>query len=72
MKIKELQQENEGLRAQISGLSFNLGQAEEKLIMFMQTLEAYKERVTSLENDIRLIRMSNQAAKQYSDSERNY
>ena len=72
MKIKELQQENEGLKAQIAGLAFNLRQSDEKLIMFMQTLEAYKERVTSLENDIRLIRMSNQAAKQYSDSERNY
>jgi chromosome segregation ATPase len=72
MKIKELQQENEGLKAQISGLTFNLGQSDEKLVMFMQTLQAYKEKVKDLEDEIRLLRMSNIAAKQYSDSERNY
>ena len=72
MKTKELQTENEQLQAQIVGLSFNLNQAEEKLNMFMQTLQAYKERVSSLEDEIRLLRLSNQAARQYSDDERNY
>jgi septal ring factor EnvC (AmiA/AmiB activator) len=72
MKIKELQQENEGLNAQIAGLAFNLRQSDEKLIMFMQTLQAYKEKVKELEDEIRLLRMSNIAAKKYSDSERNY
>ena len=72
MKIKELQQENESLKAQISGLTFNLGQSDEKLVMFMQTLQAYKEKVKELEDEIRLLRMSNTAAKKYSDSERNY
>jgi chromosome segregation ATPase len=72
MKTKELQTENEQLQAQIAGLSFNLNQAEEKLNMFMQTLQAYRERVSSLEDEIRLLRLSNQAARQYSDDERNY
>ena len=72
MKIKELQQENEGLNAQIAGLTFNLGQSEEKLVMFMQTLQAYKEKVKELEDEVRLLRMNNTAARQYSDSERNY
>jgi hypothetical protein len=40
--------------------------------MFMQTLQAYKEKVASLEDEIRLLRLSNQAAKRYSDNERNY
>lgn len=72
MKAKELQTENEQLQAQIAGLSFNLKQSEEKLDMFMQTLQAYKERVASLEDEIRLLRLNNQAARQYSDDERNY
>ena len=72
MKAKELQTENEQLQAQIAGLSFNLKQSEEKLDMFMQTLQAYKERVSSLEDEIRLLRLNNQAARQYSDDERNY
>jgi hypothetical protein len=38
----------------------------------MQTLQAYKEKVASLEDEIRLLRLSNQAAKRYSDNERNY
>jgi len=72
MKTKELQIENEQLQAQIAGLSFNLKQSEEKLDMFMQTLHAYKEKVASLEDAIRLLRLNNQAAKRYSDDERNY
>ncbi len=72
MKTKELQIENEQLQAQIAGLSFNLKQSEEKLDMFMQTLHAYKEKVASLEDEIRLLRLNNQAAKRYSDDERNY
>ena len=72
MKTKELQTENEQLQAQIAGLSFNLKQSEEKLDMFMKTLQAYKEKVASLEDEIRLLRLSNQAAKRYSDNERNY
>ena len=36
MKAKELQQENEGLKAQIIGLSFNLQQAD-KQIQFLQS-----------------------------------
>jgi hypothetical protein len=31
MKAKELQQENEGLKAQIIGLSFNLQQADKQI-----------------------------------------
>ena len=41
MKAKELQTENEQLQAQVAGLSFTLKQSEEKLDMFMQTLQAY-------------------------------
>jgi hypothetical protein len=40
--------------------------------MFMGALEAYKERTTSLEDEIRLIRLNNQASKQYNDDSRNY
>ena len=72
MELEQLKQENEGLKAQIAGLSFNLRQSDEKLVMFMQTLQAYKEKVKELEDEIRLLRMSNIAAKKYSDSERNY
>ena len=69
---QQLEQENEQLKAQISGLAFNLRTADEKLAMFMQTLEAYKERTTSLEDEIRLLRLNNQASKQYNDDSRNY
>jgi arginine deiminase len=72
MKSKELQTENEQLKAQLLGLNFRLKEAEDKHSMFLQTLQAYKERVESLEDEIRLLRASNQAAKQYSDNERNY
>jgi cell division protein FtsB len=72
MKSKELQAENEALKAQIMGLSFNLKSADEKNAMFLQTLEAYKQKVNDLEGEIRLLRLNNQASKQYSDSDRNY
>jgi len=72
MTKQQLEQENEQLKAQISGLSFSLKTADEKLVMFMETLEAYKERTTALEDEIRLLRLTNQASKQYNDDSRNY
>jgi hypothetical protein len=72
MKAKELQTENEQLKAQIVGLSFRLQESEGKHAMFLDALQSYKARVDDLENEIRLIRLSNQAAKQYSDNDKNY
>ena len=72
MEITKLKQENEQLQAQVSGLAFRLREADDKLTMFMQTLESYKERTENLADEVRLLRLHNQAAKQYSDSERNY
>jgi uncharacterized protein (DUF3084 family) len=72
MKSKELQIENEQLKAQVLGLNFRLKETEEKNNMFLQTLYAYKEKVENLEDEIRLLRANNYAAKQYSDNERNY
>lgn len=72
MKAKELQTENEALKAQIAGLAFNLKQEEDKNKMFLETLQAYKDRVNSLEDEIRLLRLHNQAARQYSDQDKNY
>jgi len=72
MTKQQLEQENEQLKAQIAGLSFNLKTTDDKIAMFMQALEAYKERTTALEDEIRLLRVNNQAAKQFNDQERNY
>jgi len=72
MTKQQLEQENEQLKAQISGLAFNLKTTDEKLVMFMGALEAYKERTAALEDEIRLLRLTNQASKQYNDDSRNY
>lgn len=72
MKAKELQTENEQLKAQIAGFSFKLKEIEDKNAMFYDTLQSYKVRVKDLEDEIRLLKSISFAAKQYSDNERNY
>lgn len=72
MTKQQLEQENEQLKAQVAGLAFNLKTTDDKLVLFMQTLEAYKEKTTALEDEIRLLRMSNQASKAFNDDSRNY
>lgn len=72
MKAQQLQAENEALQAQIAGLKFHLEEANKKQDMFLQTLHAYKERVTTLEDEVRLLKLNNQARTRYSDTDRNY
>jgi len=48
MKAKELQQENEGLKARIAGLTFNSKQLEEKV----QFLESEVQNIFKLKKDL--------------------
>jgi predicted nuclease with TOPRIM domain len=50
MKAKELQQENEGLKARIAGLTFNSKQLEEKI----QFLENEVQNIFKLKKDLEI------------------
>jgi chromosome segregation ATPase len=57
MKIKQLQQENEQLKAQIAGLAFNLKTAEDKIKQYeMQIDNLYKQNM-GLSSEVKHLNM---------------
>jgi chromosome segregation ATPase len=57
MKIKQLQQENEQLKAQIAGLAFNLKTADDKIKQYeMQIDNLYKQNM-GLSSEIKHLNM---------------
>jgi len=57
MKIEQLQQENEQLKAQIMGLSFNLKVAEEQLQAAQMQIQNLAVKNDSLINEVRHLNM---------------
>jgi uncharacterized protein (DUF3084 family) len=57
MKAKELQQENNQLKAQIAGLAFNLRAADEKIKNYEMQLENLYKKNTELLNEVRHLNM---------------
>ena len=57
MKTKELQQENEGLKAQIAGLTFNLGQFKEKIQFLESEVQNIFKSKRDLESEVQRLNM---------------
>jgi predicted nuclease with TOPRIM domain len=57
MKIKDLQKENEQLKAQMSGLAFNLRAADERIKNYEMQLENLYKKNTELLNEVRHLNM---------------
>jgi chromosome segregation ATPase len=68
MKTKELQQENEGLKAQIAGLSFNLQQADKQIQFLQSELDKANKQNKELANDVQYITMKLNNIKDKNDS----
>jgi chromosome segregation ATPase len=68
MKAKELQQENEGLKAQIIGLSFNLQQADKQIQFLQSELDKANKQNKELANDIQYTNMKLNNIKDKNDS----
>jgi len=68
MKAKELQQENEGLKAQIIGLSFNLQQADKQIQFLQSELDKANKQNKELTNDIQYTNMKLNNIKDKNDS----
>jgi len=72
MKIKELQQENEQLKAQIAGLAFNLRAADEKIKSYEIQLENLYRKNTDLINEVRHLNMLAMTSNSNRNDSRNY
>ena len=59
MENEQLKQENEGLKAQILGLSFNLQQADKQIVVLQNELERYYNRRDNNKWRFRLFRFKN-------------
>jgi uncharacterized coiled-coil DUF342 family protein len=57
MKAKELQQENEGLKAQIAGLTFNLGQFKDKIQFLENEIQNVFKSKKDLESEVQRLNM---------------
>jgi chromosome segregation ATPase len=57
MKTKELQQENERLKAQIAGLTFNLGQFKEKIQFLESEVQNIFKSKRDLESEVQRLNM---------------
>ena len=68
MKAKELQQENEGLKAQIIGLSFNLQQADKQIQFLQSELDKANKQNKELANDVQYANMKLNNTKDKNDS----
>ena len=68
MKAKELQQENEGLKAQIIGLSFNLQQADKQIQFLRSELDKANKQNKELANDVQYVTMKLNDTKDKNDS----
>jgi chromosome segregation ATPase len=72
MKIKELQKENEALKAQITGLAFNLRVADDKIKNYEMQLENLHKKNMDLSSEIRHLNMLAMTSNSNRNDSRNY
>ena len=72
MKIKELQAENEALKAQIAGLAFNLRAADEKIKNYEMQLENLYKKNMDLANEVKHLNMLAMTSNGNRNDSRNY
>ncbi len=68
MEIEQLKQENEGLKAQIAGLSFNLQQADKQIVVLQNELEKLIKQNKELTGDAQYATMKFNNTKDKNDS----
>ena len=68
MEIEQLRQENEGLKAQASGMLFNLQQADKQLQFLQSELEKLSKQNKDLSNDVQYATMKLNNTKDKNDS----
>jgi cell division protein FtsB len=72
MKIKELQQENEQLKAQIAGLAFNLRAADDRIKQYELRLENLYKQNMDLVNEVKHLNMLAMTSNYNRNDSRNY
>ena len=72
MELEQLKQENEGLKAQIAGLSFNLQQADKQIVVLQDELERYSNQIKKLEAEVKHLNMLGQNSNYNKNDSRNY
>ena len=68
MEIEQLKQENEGLKAQIAGLSFNLQQADKQIVVLQNEMEKLVKINKELTGDAQYATMKFNNTKDKNDS----
>ena len=72
MELEQLKQENEGLKAQIAGLSFNLQQADKQIVVLQDELERYSNQIKKLEAEVKHLNMLGQTSQTNKNDSRYY
>jgi len=72
MELEQLKQENEGLKAQIVGVSFNLQQADKQISALQSELERYSKQIKDLEAQIKHLNMLGQTSQTNKNDSRYY
>ena len=72
MQIEQLQRENEHLRAQIAGLTFNLKTADDKIKQYDIQLENLYKKNMDLSNEIKHLNMLAMTSNYNKNDSRNY
>jgi len=72
MELEQLKQENEGLKAQIVGVSFNLQQADQQVVALQKELERYSNQIKKLEAEVKHLNMLGQNSNYNKNDSRNY
>jgi chromosome segregation ATPase len=72
MQIQQLQEENNHLKAQIAGLSFNLKQADDKIKNYEMQLENMFKKNTDLLNEVKHLNMLAMTSNYNRNDSRNY
>jgi chromosome segregation ATPase len=68
MEIEQLRQENEGLKAQASGMLFNLQQADKQIQFLQSELDKANKQNKELANDVQYANMKLNNTKDKNDS----
>ena len=68
MEIEQLRQENEGLKAQASGMLFNLQQADKQIQFLQSELDKANKQNKELANDVQYANMKLNNTKNQNDS----
>jgi len=72
MQIEQLQQENEQLKAQISGLAFNLKTADDKIKQYEIQLENLYKKNMDLSSEVKHLNMLAMTSNYNKNDSRNY